>query len=55
MLIVADPQFKAFSTYPFITSFKGIELDIVDFYEHQAAKFPPGLPKVGISSLAIYY
>jgi hypothetical protein len=44
----ADPRFKAFPTYPLIMGFKGTEFEVVNFYEKANAKFPPGLPKMGI-------
>jgi len=39
----------AFPTYPLIMGFKGTEFEVVNFYERAAAKFPPGLPKIGIT------
>ena len=43
-----DPQFKAFPTYPLILGFKGTAFEVVNFYEKASARFPPGLPKMGI-------
>lgn len=28
--------------------FKGTEFEVVNFYEKASAKFPPGLPKIGM-------
>ena len=30
--------------------FKGTEFEVVNFYEKASARFPPGLPKLGIPS-----
>lgn len=43
-----DPKFQAFPTYPLIMGFKGTEIDVIDFYEKASARFPPGLPKMGL-------
>jgi hypothetical protein len=48
LLIIVDPQFKALPTYPLIMGFKGTEFEVVNFYEKASAKFPPGLPKIGM-------
>jgi hypothetical protein len=31
--------------------FKGTELDVVNFYEKASRRFPPGLPKLGLSHI----
>jgi len=28
--------------------FKGTEFEVVNFYEKASARFPPGLPKIGL-------
>ena len=48
VIIDVDPQFKALPMYPLILGFKGTEFEVVNFYEKASAKFPPGLPKLGI-------
>jgi predicted mannosyl-3-phosphoglycerate phosphatase (HAD superfamily) len=53
LLTLLDPQFKALPTYPLIMGFKGTEFEVVNFYEKASAKFPPGLPKIGIRLLVV--
>ena len=40
--------------YPLIMGFKGTEFEVVNFYEKASAKFPPGLPKLGILNCTLY-